>query len=251
MQKDAMRKTKERDEIAKGIKAWIYAIVALSGVLVGAFLVRFATWPIKLSQNTTDWGVFGDYVGGTIGTVFAFAAFMGVLATIVLQWRQTSHSEEQARREDVQRLIVHCSERLDALLYEKAPVLSDRLRQVLEKRAAFVSFYELLAGLVAQKAGAVQGSEEQSEDLLFSVSHARPLILIELNFLTACLKSFIENEGTERVVELYRLRYGQIVAWMHFVSPLRDEVIEGMFNPAEAIQIYLATVAVEMKRSQA
>jgi hypothetical protein len=91
------KSAEENDEFETTLKSWLRWIAIVTGVItaivLAAYFLHFRQWPMKASPKTEDWGLFGDYLGGTLGTFFAFAAFLSVVLTMTLQWRQLRHSE--------------------------------------------------------------------------------------------------------------------------------------------------------------
>lgn len=49
----------------------------------------------KLSNDTGDWGTFGDYIGGTLNPILAFFSFLALCYTINLQNKQLQITDEQ------------------------------------------------------------------------------------------------------------------------------------------------------------
>lgn len=49
----------------------------------------------KLSNDTGDWGTFGDYIGGTLNPILAFFSFLALCYTINLQNKQLQRTDEQ------------------------------------------------------------------------------------------------------------------------------------------------------------
>lgn len=69
----------------------VFAIVAMIVVscllvVVGVYLVKFGGRPF--SNSPADWGVFGDYIGGTLNSLFSFFSFLALLYTIHLQQKE-------------------------------------------------------------------------------------------------------------------------------------------------------------------
>ncbi|WP_458789675.1 putative phage abortive infection protein [Yoonia sp. MH D7] len=56
------------------------------------------TFSIFVSDADTKFGVFGDFVGGTLNPILSFLAFTGVLITIALQRRELSYSRAELKR---------------------------------------------------------------------------------------------------------------------------------------------------------
>jgi hypothetical protein len=72
-------------------------LLILSGVAIAFFLIlyfaHFSRFSDELSSDPQHWGLFGDYLGGTLGTVFSFLAFIGLFLTIRLQRNQLRQAQ--------------------------------------------------------------------------------------------------------------------------------------------------------------
>lgn len=68
-------------------------LLALVGIAVAAFIGVF--WHSTLSGNPTDWGVFGDYFGGVIGTIVGLATWALLVATVALQRKMIDVAQDQ------------------------------------------------------------------------------------------------------------------------------------------------------------
>lgn len=62
--------------------------------MVAVIYHYFNTFDGGLPENRDKWGVFGDYVGGTLNPVLAFLSFLALLFTIALQSRELKISNE-------------------------------------------------------------------------------------------------------------------------------------------------------------
>ena len=98
-----------------GVGAWL--------LLAGLYFYRF---PAGLSERQADWGVFGDYLGGVLGPILAFASFMVVLVSLY-QSRIQAAEERRARSIETlmtafTRLIERIAETVHDLRYERTLV---------------------------------------------------------------------------------------------------------------------------------
>lgn len=94
-------------------------VIACSAILVFGFVyyMYFSHFPI-LTNNNEHWGQFGDYVGGTLNSVFTFFTFLSILYTVYLQRKELRlnveelqlNRKEQQRANDEARLQNHLSE---------------------------------------------------------------------------------------------------------------------------------------------
>src|SRR5262249_49973579 len=79
-----------------------------------------------LSERPADWGVFGDYLGGVLGPILAFASFMVVLVSL---YENRLQAAEERRARGIEtlmtaftRLIERISETVHDLRYERTRV---------------------------------------------------------------------------------------------------------------------------------
>jgi uncharacterized membrane protein len=68
-------------------------------LLAGLYFYRF---PGRLSERPADWGVFGDYLGGVLGPILAFASFLVVL---VLLYENRIQVAEERRVRGIETLM--------------------------------------------------------------------------------------------------------------------------------------------------
>jgi uncharacterized membrane protein len=80
---------------------YVALIVGVGGwlLLAGLYFYRF---PGRLSERPADWGVFGDYLGGVLGPILAFASFLVVL---VLLYENRIQVAEERRVRGIETLM--------------------------------------------------------------------------------------------------------------------------------------------------
>ena len=68
--------------------------IGIFGLLVAAFvLLLYATYfPGAISTSPTNWGTFGDFVGGSLNPIFGFLGLLALLMTLWVQNRELSQS---------------------------------------------------------------------------------------------------------------------------------------------------------------
>src|SRR5436190_3644984 len=97
--------------------ALVAAFIPLLVVLVFYF-AKF--WSPHLANEQADWGVFGDYVGGTLGALYALAAFLAVLYASYVQSNEAAialnEQRAQATIEQLQRVVASTAENIDRIL---------------------------------------------------------------------------------------------------------------------------------------
>jgi hypothetical protein len=62
--------------------------IATAALVLSLFLYVITFADLGLSPEQSDWGQFGDYLGGTLNPVFGFLTLMALLATIRLQAKE-------------------------------------------------------------------------------------------------------------------------------------------------------------------
>lgn len=80
----------------------ILAFVSLISYLVTLvfYILTFHAKPI--SGEPSDWGLFGDYIGGVLNPFFAFMALIALIMTLHIQWREAKESKKDAERISVE-----------------------------------------------------------------------------------------------------------------------------------------------------
>ena len=66
---------------------WLLASASVAAVIV-VLLVYSSQFGSELSTEHSNWGEFGDYVGGVLGPVFSFLALVVLIYTLTIQTRQ-------------------------------------------------------------------------------------------------------------------------------------------------------------------
>ena len=201
----------------KAVVALFVAAAALATVLVaGIYFLSFGP-KLVLSSANQDWGIFGDYIGGTLGTIFSLLAFFGVLCTIWLQASQLDLASKQAQLDEIQRVLATVSARLDKLL-------SDQVNHQFNNhklRSEPADFFRVLsAGGTATLSPPPSDwlAQAQLNEIIAECKAAlgrqAPVVGIELDQLAWLLGRYQDQGGTEAVVDFYKRRYNAIVCWL-------------------------------------
>lgn len=72
---------------------WILAVSV--AVIIIVWSLYFFQFRSGLSDDTAIWGQFGDFVGGTLNSVFAFFSFMILLSSLRLQLKELRLTREE------------------------------------------------------------------------------------------------------------------------------------------------------------
>lgn len=120
MSEEKEKKLKQREKAFD----YVFYIVLFFTVVVAIFY-WFNFRGSSFSSKPEDWGVFGDYMGGTLNPLLAFFSFMLLLLNLKLQREQLDNAEEQLKlnREELaetrkimdSQLITQKSQQFDSL----------------------------------------------------------------------------------------------------------------------------------------
>ena len=110
---------------ARALQALIWLSAGAFWIVQGIYFYKFApgNW-FQLSDDADDWAAYGSFIGGLLGPVFSLFAFIGLLATVALQFRQARFSENDAKISALQELLKGIGETIDRELSERPSLVS-------------------------------------------------------------------------------------------------------------------------------
>ena len=92
MNNSSSRKINSTPKIIRMLGLVAIVCVVCTIALVTLYFLKFDP---KLSPNNSDWGTFGDYLGGTLNPIFGLVSTLGLLYTIALQQQQIDRDRQQ------------------------------------------------------------------------------------------------------------------------------------------------------------
>ncbi len=220
---------------------WLGAGATLA--VIAAYVYKFVwqTGEWQLSPNKTDWGTFGDFVGGMLNPYFSFLAFVGVVFTVMLQSKQLDTMKAQTALEEMQRVQSSIAERIDGLLAGTMKLNPEKFRALAENPQ---SMFDLIAAL-----GTLQLREPKQNEVdwmawawnheaaagLKAVLQTQTVALrLEFETLGWMLSKYEASGGTDVVMEYYRYRYCAILVWLDSLGLLESHGrVQQFFNPKE------------------
>jgi hypothetical protein len=215
------------------------AVILFSTIMVTAYMVTFATEKPRLSKNPSDWGVFGDYVGGTLGAFFGFAAFVGVLVTIAIQRQQLDHARKQAYLDELQRLLSSAAERISETLNREIEVghmLSLQRSKKIDRRVTLFSMIAGVGYVGAEMLAAKDVDQAALKAAIEDIGTELPLLATDLEYLAICMRTYQHRGGDSDIVNLYRLRYHHVVGWLRLGNFALSDTIVSQFPIQEFVQ---------------
>lgn len=88
-----------RKEMDFGIKRWQYGLIGFGLTLIAAYLIYFGIVLGQMpAQDAEKWGQFGDFIGGLLNPIVAFAAFYWLTQSVKIQ-KQELYETKKALQE--------------------------------------------------------------------------------------------------------------------------------------------------------
>jgi hypothetical protein len=141
--------------IEKSISRWTLFLQSAFLLVCGTYLVWFfCMLKQPLSQGSDNWGQFGDFVGGILNPVMAYAAFFWLTKSVRLQKQELAETKTalqdsaNAQEEQVKQSIL--SSRLTAL----SALSSSIMAEVAVQREEL----QFLAGQMSAENGVLRGN---------------------------------------------------------------------------------------------
>lgn len=152
MDDEKKRKLKDREKVFDNV---FYIVLIFVVVVVGFYTFKFFGNP--LSDKTEDWGVFGDFIGGTLNPLLAFFSFMLLLLNLKLQREQLDNAEEQLElnRKELELTRIELAKAAEAQV-NSAKVMHEQL-----KTQDLQQFENLFFALITQLQNRVEHLEDR------------------------------------------------------------------------------------------
>lgn len=210
------------------IRTVILFAVAFVAIVVGAYVINFAViHQSQFSTETSDWGQFGDYIGGILNPLFAFLAFAGVLYTVHLQSAELRLARRQSELDELQRLISSISKEADSILNQKPselgnpPIKNERF-----------TIFQMLSALGTATLDNHPNAEALRGKAVETISIEINIFLIELHQLVWALDAYKSAGGSDNVIDFYKNRYEVLICWISASRLLGDNLrIREYFDP--------------------
>jgi hypothetical protein len=179
---------------------------------------------MTLSHSSDDWAKFGEFTGGSLGALYGFLAFVGVLITIQIQ-------RSQSRLDELQRLMAMVCQRIDSLFDSPLSQVEPDVRKRIEASGQSITTFTALSALgVAAVDDHVPNREELLGRGTANISHEAHLIVIELQQLVLLIQAYATGGGENAIRAFYQSRYVVPVAWLQGISLLSSEIVEKHFR---------------------
>lgn len=229
---DERQKEKEFDKVFSSLLGFGLGVFLLVMYL---YLMRF--WRYEFSSDPARWSEFGEYVGGTLGGIFAPLAFICALITIGQQRKQINLMRSQFTRDELLRLAANAWKAADDVLNQAREGIPLQAVQRLRRQGPGpVTVHQLLAaaGRAAQPPRGdylIDGDNAQSLTQLKSILGLDAgIIAFELDQLAECLLTYRATEGSPEIEAIYRRRALSPATWLQVAGFPCTERVKSYFG---------------------
>jgi uncharacterized membrane protein len=77
---------------------WIFAVATVAIAVVFSFYFLNFNFNYNLSSQQLDWGIFGDFIGGTLNPILSFFSLIALLLTIIFQSKELESTRKELFR---------------------------------------------------------------------------------------------------------------------------------------------------------
>lgn len=101
---------------------------ALAGIAIILFLITtslyFYNFHGVFSTAKSDWGTFGDFIGGTLNPLFAFLSLIAIIYTISIQTQELEYSREElkATKDELEKSRIAQEEQSDSFKMQNTSI---------------------------------------------------------------------------------------------------------------------------------
>lgn len=231
------------------IAIFILAIFSIAIV----FFSYFYFFNYEISNKQEIWGVFGDFIGGTLNPILSFLALIALLITIVVQnkqlylsrkeleltkielqktakatQRQANHFEKEARRADIYRIIEKLSTRINKNYNE------DRIDSAPNGGRALSVHSALKKGENVNNNKELKWLYENYQNMYSDTYRTVKWLEIDLTRLSHYITSYEEASETEKLStpfpEFYRFEFGNMVKVFYQLGMLKKELYDFYYS---------------------
>jgi hypothetical protein len=159
----------------------------------------FDNFPGGLSENQSDWGDFGSYIGGTVGAAFAFGSFFALLYTVVLQKQELATAinvlEDSAKSHRMQ-VENHKAQKFETTFYSLLELHNQAIKELNIQDDDFDKYLKDLNNESTSNEGSNYNLDKRQECILESVELSQYFrILYQL--LKYIAKNNVKNANNE------------------------------------------------------
>lgn len=105
----------------KNLNWLLYIAIGLFIITIGIYFVNFNN---GFSPDRSDWGTFGDFMGGTLNPLFAFLSLFAIIYTIRVQTQELEYSRKEliATKEELEKSRIAQEEQSKSFIIQNASI---------------------------------------------------------------------------------------------------------------------------------
>lgn len=220
----------------KAFRLILFISIGCVGIALGSYIYYFNATPI--SQDPEAWGLFGDYLGGVLGAIFAFLGFTALLWTIKLQIDALRLSEETNLKQQEYLDRKEKKEEWLSVIHHAERQINDQLQWKVTKGNMIIGSVGQLIKDVREKVGATgkNGDRDLADKILKETcDNMTTMNLNSLASLFVALFIYLGNykkhlvEKDEEIIEHYISSYIGYVSglqWMGVITTHQMKLLD-------------------------
>lgn len=199
------------------------SITSIAGILYG----YFHQFNGVISADQATWGTFGDYVGGTINSIFAFLSFIALLITIYLQ----SNALEETRKEMVQTKEIADDQKNHFIiqstkddLIKVISIVEHKIDNIFISDSQIENYYNT----PLNKFFSIYGPGQYFDKLINKTHLNSPSIIFlveQLNDLQKYVTMIEKLDSNLIIVEYYKIKYKFLYNFLHQMDAIDNKTI--------------------------
>lgn len=174
------------------------------------------------SGSQSDWGTFGDFVGGITNPIYAFFAFVGVSFTLLLQRDQNEMVRQHKKQDELQSMIQSVSAALHVALFDTKVKLGTTINK--DSHSIFqylqgISDVSLRAEIDPDGPDAMVYKDELAT-ILGKIGYSLTYIQEQLELMVWCLQLYKSSGGSQEIIGIYKTKYSRVAFMLHQIKYL-------------------------------
>lgn len=219
------------------IKRFVSTYFLIIAIVVGVVPISVAIYAyynnfnqtLGLSGKESDWGTFGDFVGGLTNPIYAFFAFVGVSFALLLQRDQNEMVRQHKKQDEIQSMVQNVSAGLHTALFDtkvKLKTTTDEEGHSVFMYLRAISDVSLRAEIDPHGPDAMVYKDELAT-VLGKIGYDLTYTQEQLELIACCLRLYASNGGSQEIVDIYKTKYRQAAFMIYQIEYLHlQEVID-------------------------
>jgi len=172
----------------------------------------------QISYDTSEWGTFGDFIGGILNPIYAFLAFAGVVYTVLLQREEIEVTKTEQKLDEIRQLILGLTAAIDRVLYEQTRKYHDKDLTVFNLLRSLSD--DSLTKELDRNSPLSIIYEDTRVGVLNAIGNDLVYIEEQLSQIIWCLNAYYKANGSGDILDFYINKYHYIILMMKQINYL-------------------------------